>query len=123
RVREPSLRWLFGPYALRGGVDLVLSVTRSPAVAAASLGGYGVGTSTGTVMYQTVLQTRLSAAVRGRAFALLDVIWHGSRLTSLAAGGVLADAVGIQAVYLVGGVLLLAAAGIGAIGAQAAHLR
>ena len=35
-------------------------------------------------------------------------------------GGLLADAVGIQAVYLTGGRLLLAAAAVGAAGARAA---
>lgn len=123
RVREPSLRWLFGPYALRGGVDIVLSATRTPVIAAPMLGVYGVGTSSGMVMCQTVLQSRLSPALRGRAFALLDVIWQASRLMSLTAGGMLADVVGIQAVYLAGGLLLLAAAAAGVLGARAARLR
>ncbi len=123
KVRDPSVRWLFAPYALRGAVDILLATTRSPAVAAGALGLYGTGTSSGMVIYHTALQSRLRPAVRGRAFALLDVIWQTGRLASLAAGGVLADAVGIRAVYLLGGGLLLAAAVIGVVGSRAARIR
>lgn len=113
RRAGPSVGWLFGPYALRGGVDLVLASTREPFVAGAALGLYGIGTSTGMVAYQTVLQSRVPSAVRARAFALLDVVWQTGRLASLVAGGVLADAIGIAAVYLLGAALLLAAAAVG----------
>jgi hypothetical protein len=41
-------------------------------------------------------------------------------MLSLLGGGLLADAVGIQAVYLLGGLLLLAAAAVGAAGARTA---
>ncbi len=43
--------WLFGPYVLRGLVDLVLTVTRNLGVAAGALAIYGVGTSTGNISY------------------------------------------------------------------------
>lgn len=48
--------------------------------------------------------------VRGRVFSAFDLIWHSMRLASLFTGGLLADAVGIRAVYYLGGTLLLAAA-------------
>lgn len=57
--------------------------------------------------------------MRGRAFAGFDMLWQTGRLLSLLGGGLLADAVGIRAVYFVGGPLLLGAAAVGAIGARA----
>ena len=113
RIEPGDRRWLFGPFALRGGVDLALAATTNPAIAGASLGAYGMSTSTGMVAYQSTLQTAVPAKVRGRAFALYDVLWNGARLISLGAGGILADTIGIRAVYVVGSVLLLAAAGVG----------
>ncbi len=56
---------------------------------------------------------RRAPEVRGRAFALYDVLWNGARLVSLGLGGVLAEAVSIRSVYVLGGVLLLAAAAVG----------
>ena len=44
------------------------------------------------------------------------MIWHTGRLASLGLGGVIADALGIQAVYILGGVLLLLAGSIGLAG-------
>jgi len=43
----------------------------------------------------------------------LDVLWQTGRLISLLGGGLLADTVGIRAVYVLGGLLLLAAAAVG----------
>ncbi len=43
-------------------------------------------------------------------FAAFDLIWQAMRLASLLVGGVLADTLGIRAVFYSGGVLLLAAA-------------
>lgn len=74
QIRPGDKRWLFGPYALRGGVDLTLAVVRSPVAAGGALGLYGVGTSTGMISYQSTLQTAVPAHVRGRAFALYDVL-------------------------------------------------
>lgn len=112
-VKASDRRWLFGPYAVRGGVDLALAVISQPVAAAGALAVYGVGTSTGMIAYQSTLQTTVPAEVRGRAFALYDVLWNSGRLVSLGLGGLLADAVSIQAVYLLGGVLLLAAGSVG----------
>ena len=112
-VKASDRRWLFGPYAVRGGVDLALAVISQPVAAAGALAVYGVGTSTGMIAYQSTLQTTVPAEVRGRAFVLYDVLWNSGRLVSLGLGGLLADAVSIQAVYLLGGVLLLAAGSVG----------
>ena len=105
--------FLFGPYVLRGLVDLVLAATRSFGVALAALGFYGVGTATGSVTYQSVLQTRIEDRIRGRVFAFYDIVWQTARLASIGAGGLLADRIGIRAVYVAGGLVLIAAGAIG----------
>jgi MFS family permease len=112
-VRPGDKRWLFGPYALRGAVDLTLATVSSPLVAAPALGLYGVGTSTGMISYQSTLQSRVPPETRGRAFAFYDVLWNTARLTSLGLGGLIADRVSIRAVYVAGAALLLAAAAVG----------
>jgi MFS family permease len=112
--RRPAL--VFGPYLLRGAVDLTLAVTRSLPAAMAALGLYGVGTSTGMVTYNSLLQAEVPAPSRGRVFAGFDMIWQTGRLISLGLGGLTADALGIQAVYLIGGVLLLLAGTTGLAG-------
>lgn len=112
-VRAGDKRWLFGPYALRGGVDLVLASVGQPVVAGAALAAYGVGTSTGMIAYQSTLQTAVPPQVRGRAFALYDVLWNAARLVSLGLGGLAADRLSIRAVYVAGGALLVAAAVVG----------
>ena len=110
-VHRPGL--LFGPYLLRGVVDLVLAVSSAFAVALGALVAYGVGTSTGMVTWNTVLQSSVADRIRGRVFAFYDVVWQSCRLASIGAGGVLADAAGVRSVYVVGGCLLLAAGALG----------
>lgn len=110
-VRRPA--FLFGPYLLRGVVDLVLAVNSSFGVALGALGLYGIGTSTGNVTYNAMLQTTIPDRLRGRVFAFYDVVWQTARLLSIGCGGVLADRFGIAAVYWAGGALLLAAGGLG----------
>lgn len=112
-VTAGDKRWLFGPFAVRGGVDLTLAAVGNPLVAGGALVVYGMSTSTGMVAYQSTLQTVVPADTRGRAFAFYDVLWNAARLISLAAGGVLAEIADIRIVYVVSAVLLLAAAGIG----------
>jgi predicted MFS family arabinose efflux permease len=109
--RRPAL--VFGPLVLRGLVDLLLATTRSLAVAMGALGIYGVGTSTGMVTYNSLLQAEVAPEARGRVFAGFDLLWQAGRLTSLVLGGVAADALGIRAVYYLGGVLLLVAGAAG----------
>lgn len=116
RIRDPRRPLLvFGPYAARGVVDLVLATVTAVPWAAAALAVYGLSTSTGSVTFTSLVQSRVPEQLRGRAFAGFDVLWQTGRLLSLLGGGLLADAVGIQAVYLLGGLLLLLAAAVGAV--------
>lgn len=109
--RRPDL--VFGPYLLRGLVDLVLSATRSLPIAISALVLYGVGTSTGMVTYNSLLQAEVADQSRGRVFAGFDMLWQTGRLTSIALGGLIADTLGIQTIYLLGAILLLIAGSIG----------
>ena len=115
-IRPTDRRWLFGPYAVRGVVDLILAGTSNAIVAGGSLFVYGVSTSTGMIAYQSTLQVEVPDRLRGRAFALFDVLWNAARLVSLGIGGLLADALGIRAVYVVGGMVLVAAAAVAVTG-------
>ncbi|GAB2454026.1 MFS transporter [Nocardioides hungaricus] len=113
-IRNPARPlFVFGPYALRGVVDLAIASVASVPIAAGALALYGIGTSTGAVTFNSMLQGETPEHVRGRVFALMDVLWQGGRLLSLAIGGILADVYGIEAVYYLGGALLLAAAAAG----------
>ncbi len=112
-IRPGDKRWLFGPLALRGVVDLLLAAVRQPVLAGGALTLYGVGTSTGMVAYQSTVQSAVPPEIRGRVFALYDVLWSAARLISLGAGGLLADALSIRSVYVIGGLILLVAAGVG----------
>jgi MFS family permease len=122
-VRRPGRPlFVFGPFALRGVVDLVLAAVAAVPVALGALALYGVGTSTGAVTFNSMVQSRAPEEARGRVLALMDMLWQGGRLVSIGAGGALADRYGIQAVYALGGLLLLAAAlsGLTARGSTAA---
>lgn len=112
-IRACDKRWLFGPLAVRGGVDLTLAGVANPVVAGGALVAYGMSTSTGMIAYQSTLQTLVPAETRGRAFAFYDVLWNGARLLSLAAGGVLADITDVRVVYVLSAALLFAAAAVG----------
>ena len=115
KIKDPRRPlFVFGPYAVRGVVDLVLAVVTTAPLAAGALVFYGLSTSTGNVTFSSLVQSCVPEDLRGRAFAGFDVLWQTGRMLSLLGGGLLADAVGIQAVYLLGGLLLLAAAAVGA---------
>lgn len=121
RITDPRRPlFVFGPYAVRGVVDLVLAVATSVPLAAGALVFYGLSTSTGNVTFSSLIQSRVPEDLRGRAFAGFDMLWQTGRLLSLLGGGLLADAVGIRAVYLLGGLLLLIAAAVGSLAARAA---
>ncbi len=79
----------------------------------AALVVYGLGTSTGAVTFNSLLQTETPERLRGRIFATSDMLWQSGRLISLLAGGVIADTLGIQAVFYIGAALLFAAAWAG----------
>lgn len=82
-------------------------------VALVALAVYGLATSSGAVTFNSLLQAHTPEHLRGRIFASFDVCWQLGRLVSLLVGGLLAAATGIQAVYYLGGALLLLAAAIG----------
>jgi MFS family permease len=112
--RRPA--FVFGPYVIRGLVDVALATFTALPLALAALAIYGLGTSTGAVTFNSLLQAHTPAHVRGRIFASFDVFWQLGRLVSLLTGGLLAAAAGIQAVYYLGGAMLLLAAAIGWMG-------
>ncbi len=74
---------------------------------------YGLNTSTGVVVSNSLLQSQVPEPVRGRVFTLLEVTWNLLRLVSLAGGGLLAEAVGVRVVYYLGGSLLVLAGLLG----------
>ncbi len=121
RINPRRPLFVFGPYAVRGVVDLVLTVVTTVPLAAAALVVYGLSTSTGSVTFSSLIQSRVPESLRGRAFAGFDVLWQTGRMLSLLGGGLLADAVGIRAVYLLGGLLLLAAAAVGGLATRTTH--
>ena len=112
-IRAGDKRWLFGPFVVRGGVDLTLATFANPVVAGGALLAYGMSTSTGMVAYQSTLQTIVPADKRGRVFAFYDVLWSSTRLISLAAGGILADLIDVRLVYVLSAILLVVAAAVG----------
>jgi MFS family permease len=109
--RRPG--FIFGPYLLRGVVDLTLAASTAVPVALLALVGYGVGTSSGAVTFNSVLQAEVPTEARGRVFASFDLLSQLGRLASLIMGGIFADAFGIAAVYYLGGALLFLAALLG----------
>jgi MFS family permease len=108
RVHRPTI--VFAAFGLRGLVDLVLATVTALPAALGALVCYGIGTSTGNIAFATIIQSHAPDRLRGRVFSAFDLIWQSMRLASLLAGGLLADAAGIRAVYYLGGVLLIAAA-------------
>ena len=81
RIKDPRRPlYVFGPYAVRGLVDLALVVVTSVPLAAAALVVYGLSTSTGSVTFSSLVQSRVPVALRGRAFAGFDVLWQSGRM-------------------------------------------
>lgn len=115
-VRDPARpRIVFGAYGVRGSADVLLALTTWAPLAAAALLLFGASTSTGTIAFTSLVQTHTGEAARGRVFAGFDALFQTGRLVSLLLGGLLADWLGITAVYFLGAALLLTAAtsGIG----------
>ncbi len=113
-ANNPSrLAFILGPFVLRAVVDALLATVTGLVAAMGAMVAYGIGTSTGAVTFNSLLQAQTPEQLRGRVFAGFDMLWHSGRLLSLLAGGVLADALGIRAVYYLGAALLLGAAGLG----------
>ena len=111
--RYLDMRLLFVPYLIRGAGDVALGLIVGLPWALLILFVYGLNTSTGMVASNTILQTVIPDRVRGRVFTLLDVTWAAMRLLSLGLGGLLADRVGVAAVYVAGGTLLVFAGALG----------
>ena len=107
------MRLLFVPYLIRGAGDVALGLVVGLPWALIILFIYGLNTSTGMVASNTILQTLIPDHVRGRVFTLFDVTWAAMRLLSLGLGGLLADRLGIAAVYIAGGTLLALAGALG----------
>ena len=102
-----------GAYVIRGVGDIALGLINSPVGGGALLGLYGVNTSSGMVAYQAMVQREVPSSLRGRAFALLDVVWQTGRLASIAVGAGLATIIGIRALFILGGGLLILAGAVG----------
>ncbi|MDQ3044924.1 MAG: MFS transporter, partial [Chloroflexota bacterium] len=68
-------RWLFLPYVLRGVGDVLLAIFTPLPVALLILFVYGLNTSTGMVVFNSILQGSIPGPVRGRVFTLMDVVW------------------------------------------------
>jgi len=63
-------------------------------------------------MVQTVVQTAAGDATRGRVVSVLQASISTASVASMAIGGVLGTVIGIRAVYLVAGGVVLGAAGL-----------
>lgn len=114
--RLPPGLTVSGAYIIRGLGDIGLGLIRSGPGGGLLLALYGVNTSSGMVAFQTMVQRDIPAALRGRAFALLDVVWQTSRLISIAVGAGLVAIVGIRWLFVIGGALLLVAGATGSLG-------
>lgn len=115
-------RLIFWPYIWRGAGDILLGLLTPLPIALALLLAYGIGTSTGAIAYSTVLQRRVPDGMRGRVFATLDVVWAAGEIASIGIAGVLADRLGITAVYIGGGAILALAGIIGLLRAAPAAI-
>ena len=104
---------LFVPYLIRGVGDILIAVVTPLPAALLILFVYGVNTSTGVVVSNSLLQSQVPEPIRGRVYTLLDATWSLMRLVSLAIGGLLADALGVRIVYYLGGSLLFTAGLVG----------
>lgn len=108
-----SVRYLFVPYLIRGVGDILIAVVTPLPFALLILFVYGLNTSTGMVVYNSLMQSQVPERVRGRVYTLMDLTWNLMRLISLGVGGLLVDTVGIQVVYYAGGALLVGAGLLG----------
>lgn len=74
-------------------------------------------------LLNTLIQTMVPANVRGRVFAIEQVMWNTAPLTSFIVTGIAIDAFGVQPVYVTLGILVLSAAVVLAMSPQLRHLR
>jgi MFS family permease len=102
-----DMRLLFLPYLIRGGGDILIVLFASFPFALFLLFVYGLNTSTGMVVYNSIMQVSVPDKVKGRVFTLMDMAWSVMEILSIGLGGLLTDALGIRPVYYFGGVLLM----------------
>ncbi len=100
-----------------------LGVIRSGLGAGLILALYGVNTSSGMVAFQTMVQREVPPELRGRTFALPDVVWQTSRLVSIAVGAGLVAIIGIRWLFVIGGALLMVAGALGMLGLRPSERR
>jgi len=112
-ARIPAYHAVSGAYVIRGAGDVGLGLLRSGVGGAALLGLYGVNTSSGMVAFQTMVQREVPSDISGRVFAPPDIVWQTGRLASIAVGACLAASIGIRALFIVGGALLILAGAVG----------
>ena len=79
--------------------DILLAIITPLPIALLILFVYGLNTSDGMVVFNSVLQGSVPEDFRGRVFTPFDVTWNGMRLVSLALGGVLVDVIGVQPLF------------------------
>ncbi len=108
-----DVRLLFVPYLIRGVGDILIALVVSFPFSLLILFVYGLNTSTGMVVYNSLMQSTIPDAVKGRVFTLMDMTWSVMEILSIGLAGVLADALGIRAVYYLGGLLLIIAGVLG----------
>lgn len=108
-----DVRLLFVPYLIRGVGDILIALVVSFPFALLILFVYGLNTSTGMVVYNSLMQSTVPDAVKGRVFTLMDMTWSVMEILSIGAAGIIADALGIRAVYYFGGALLVGAGALG----------
>jgi len=106
-------RWLFVPYVIRGIGDVLLAVVTPLPIALLIMFVYGLNTSIGVVVFNSVVQESVPDEVRGRVFTLLDVTWNAMRLLSLGLSGLVVDLVGVRPLFWAGGTLLALAGLLG----------
>lgn len=108
-----NVQYIFIPYIIRGIGDILIAIIVPLPLALLILFIYGLNTSTGMVVYNSLLQSEVKEEVRGRIYTLFDIVWNLMRLISLGVGGVLVDLWGIQTIYYLGGGLLMVAGFVG----------
>ncbi len=108
-------RFLFVPYIIRGAGDILIAVFTPLPIALVILFIYGLNTSRGMVVYNSIMQGEVLEAVRGRTYTLMDATWNLMQLISLGIGGVLVDHLGIEPIYYIGGTMLIGAGVLGLI--------
>lgn len=105
--------YLFVPYIIRGVGDILIAIVTPLPLVLILLFIYGLNTSTGMVVYNSIMQGEVPSEVRGRVYTLFDVVWSSMRLSSLGLGGILVGTVGVKTVYYLGGSLLIGAGILG----------